>query len=270
MHALSIIISYYKQPENLKLILKFLKKQTYKNFEVILSEDDNNPETLAWVKNIRKHLPFPLLHIYQEKDYGFRKNAMLNKAITISSSDNLVFIDGDCVPHKHFAKEYARNFEVKKILSGRAVMLDKKITEQLIETHDEKVLQWKNLLFSRSEMLKEGFYFPYFPLYWKVRGLVGRNWGVKKDHLLAVNGFDNDYVHAGVGEDVDIEWRLKASGLTMKSLKNKAIVYHLFHPKGYSEKNVRKNYDLLNRKKQQGNIVCKNGLKQVSAPLINE
>ncbi len=29
--------------------------------------------------------------------------------------------------------------------------------------------------------------------------------GVAKDKLLAVNGFDEDYQTAGVGEDVDIE-----------------------------------------------------------------
>ncbi len=269
MPKLSIIVSYYKQPRNLEIILEALKRQKFKDFEVILSEDDNNPQTLQFVRRIRNALSFPLLHIYREADKGFRKNEMLNKAVKISRTENLVFIDGDCVPHPYFTSEYFRNFEEGKILSGRSVMLDEKTTKKLLEKQDWKVLNWKKLLRTSSEKIKEGIYFPYFPLYWKVRGLVGRNWGVMKKHLVAVNGFDNDYVFAGVGEDVDIEWRLKASGLIPKSVKNKAIVFHLYHPKGYSEKFVQKNYELLQKKQKEGHIVCLNGLNEVSEPLVN-
>ena len=97
----------------------------------------------------------------------------------------------------------------------------------------------------------------------KSRGLVGRNWGAFKDDLLAVNGFDSDYVFAGVGEDVDVEWRLLENGVERKSLKNKAIVYHIYHKKVYSEVKVKKNYDLFYRKKNLKNIRCLNGIETI-------
>ena len=39
---ITIIISYYKALTNLKLILKALNNQSNNNFEVIISEDDQN------------------------------------------------------------------------------------------------------------------------------------------------------------------------------------------------------------------------------------
>ena len=97
---------------------------------------------------------------------------------------------------------------------------------------------------------------------------MARNCGIYKQHLLNINGFDNDYIYAGVGEDCDIEWRLSAIGIKPKSVKNKAIVYHLYHDKTYSELNVAKNVELLKNKQQKNNVKCINGLKQL-LPVTN-
>ncbi|MBI9033995.1 MAG: hypothetical protein JEZ03_05970 [Bacteroidales bacterium] len=97
----------------------------------------------------------------------------------------------------------------------------------------------------------------------KERGLIGCNWGVRKEHLIEINGFDEDYAKAGVGEDVDVEWRLKAIGLRKKSMKNKAIVYHMYHPRSYSEDGVQFNYSLLKNKQSANAIKCVNGLESL-------
>jgi len=97
----------------------------------------------------------------------------------------------------------------------------------------------------------------------KKRNLLGCNWGILRKHLLEVNGFDEDYAHAGVGEDVDIEWRLTASGIKKYSMKNKAILYHLYHERIYSEDGVKNNYKLLEQKKQMNEIKCKNGIQKL-------
>ena len=108
--------------------------------------------------------------------------------------------------------------------------------------------------------MKEGIYWPYFNLHFKERKLSGCNWGIKKEDLLSVNGFDEDYVRPGVGEDHDIEWRLKSKGLKMKSIKNRAIVYHLYHPKNSTKDDARFNDSLMEHKKQANQIECANGL----------
>lgn len=262
---LTVIISYYKALDNLKLILKALNKQSCNNFEVILSEDDFNPETINFLQEYQKSYNFPIAHAYQQKDEGFRKNEMLNKSIIKSNSEKLIFIDGDCVPHKHFIKNYSKSFKEGFILDGRAVMLDYETTKFVLQNQKLNKLNIFNLLFTKSTLLKNGIYFPLFPLSLKKsgRGLVGRNWGICKKHLIEVNGFDMDYTNAGVGEDVDIEWRLKSIGVKTLLMKNKSIVYHLHHKRGSYDKMFQHNYDLFNKKQIENNIFCLNGITNI-------
>lgn len=259
MKKLSIIISYYKALANLELILRALEYQSERNFEVIVSEDDSNALTTKYIQEAS--FRFPIQHLFQKEDKGFRKNMMLNRSIKASISPWLVFIDGDCIPHQHFVRSYSRNLRKGIYLSGRRVMLGPAISSKLIVQKELNQLSLFSILNSDSSKKKEGIYSPVFPLTLSTpRGLVGCNWGIHKEHLIEVNGFDQDYVMAGVGEDVDIEWRLLASGIKIKSIKNKAIVYHLHHEQSYSESNVQKNFELFKEKKKKGKIYCENGL----------
>ena len=258
----TIIISYYKALTNLKLILKALNFQSNNSFEVIISEDDQNEETVSFLKNNKSQYNFPIEHIYQKEDAGFRKNVMLNRAIIKAKNDLLVFIDGDCIPNKHFVKEYINNSEKAKILTGRRVMLGKKTSKSLINSFSLDKLNLLSLIFSDTKKVKEAIYFPYFKLFYKQRGLCGCNWGILKEHIMLVNGFDEDYQNPGVGEDTDIEWRLKQSGFKMKSVKNKAIVFHIYHPRIYSASAVKINYDIFQERKKANSIRCSNGIEK--------
>ena len=130
---LTIIISYYKAIDNLKLILKALNNQSNRNFEVILSEDDYNENTIEFILQNNHLFFFPITHLYQKEDNGFRKNEMLNRSIVQSKTNKLTFIDGDCIPHKHFVRENLKSMKEGYIYIGRAVLLGKKLTEQIIE-----------------------------------------------------------------------------------------------------------------------------------------
>lgn len=259
---ISIIISYYRSLPNLRLILLALRKQSYMDFEVIVAEDDESNELPEFLTNHATHFPFPIVHLSQP-DLGFRKCMILNEAIRRSSSEFLVFIDGDCIPHRHFAKEYAKNAKEGAFFIGRRVMLDEKTSKKLLHHPHKSSPSFINLIFSSSEKRKEAIYFPWFSIFLKQRGLKGANWGVMKKHLLEINGFDEDYMHAGVGEDVDIAWRLRGLGLHSKSMKNKAIVYHLFHHRSYSQEGVRNNYHILADKKASQGIICPNGIEKL-------
>jgi len=260
---ITIIISYYKALDNLKIILDALNKQSDMNFELILSEDDSNEETINYLKNNSSCFNFKIQHLFQKEDNGFRKNYMLNRAISLCKTDYMVFIDGDCVPHHHFVKEYKKNLRRDYFFIGRAVMLDEKLSNSIRKKQSLHKFNFLSIFFSNSKHKKDGIYFPFFNLHLSTKGLVGRNWGIYRQHLIDVNGFDNDYVKAGVGEDVDIEWRLLANGIKRKSIKNRAIVFHLYHKKAYSELNVAKNYKLLADKKQMNNIKCINGINKL-------
>ncbi len=259
---LTIIISYYKAIDNLKIILKALNNQSNNKFEVILSEDDFNQATINFISENKHIYNFRISHLYQKEDNGFRKNKMLNKSILHSQSQKIVFIDGDCIPHKHFAKQYINHLKDGCFFSGRSVLLNSEISKNVLENQSLKQLNLLKLLFSSSKRIKAGIYSPFFSLSAKKRGLVGRNWGASKKDLLEINGFDEDYILAGVGEDSDIEWRLLENGIQMKSIKNKAIIYHLYHIKSYSQQGVRSNFKLMKKKQNKKNIICLNGIKK--------
>lgn len=256
---ISIIISHYNNVPNLTLILDALNKQSVKDFEAIVSEDGSDSATALFLKNCS--YAFPIQHNTQV-DEGFRKNRILNTSIKTSKGDFLVFIDGDCIPHRHFVKAYEKVKNKDAICYGRRVMLSKKISEKLLHQKCFNGLSMCSLLTSNSKKVKESIYSPIVPLNFKERGLKGCNWGIKKEILNKVNGFDEAYVYATVGEDDDIEWRLKGVGVEKYSMKNKAITYHLHHKRTYFKNGTEINQEIMKKNQLSNQFVCLNGLNK--------
>jgi hypothetical protein len=144
---------------------------------------------------------------------------------------------------------------------GRRVMLSEQHTNTLL--CKETKLSLVSLIRFGSSEIKHSFYFPSRkPTIAKNKGIWGCNWGIKKTLLIQVNGFDEDYLKAGIGEDVDIEWRLRKTGVPILYAKHNAIVYHLYHPSHYGDAIVQENMQLLKSKKEIGQYFCVNGLKK--------
>ncbi len=262
---LTVIISYYKALDNLKVILKALNHQSSHDFEVILSEDDFNEETIRYFSDHSHTYSFPIRHLHQSADLGFRKNEMLNRSLRECKTELVAFIDGDCIPHRHFVKAYLHHSKQGCFMAGRAVMLGERVSAEILKTEALDKLNFFSLLTTDSYKVKEAIYNPFFPMAYKTRGLSGRNWGCFKKHLLDINGFDEDYTNAGVGEDVDIEWRLMAHGIKRVSIKNKAIVFHLYHPRVYGQEGVQHNYRLLAQKKELHHLRCLHGINDLES-----
>jgi GT2 family glycosyltransferase len=256
---ISIIVAFYKRLDTLSLILQALQNQSEKDFEVIIAEDDNNEQALAYINNAMETLPLSIKHVKQKEDLGFRKNQMLNKAIKITKGEFIIFLDGDTIPHKHLVKQYKQNAREGIALYGRRVMLSKTMTEKLFSADNLKYITPYYLLTTKSKRLRYGMYLPFIKSN-RETGIWGCNWGILKKHLIAINGFDEDYQKAGVGEDVDIEWRLKQIGIKLLFLKFGALTFHLFHKENYSQEDVNFNFNLFKEKKKIGDSYCKNGL----------
>ena len=196
----TVIIGYYKKINYLELILQGLSQQSFKDFEVIIAEDNNEPSTVEFISAYQKKVPFPL-KVVQQEDKGFRKNRILNEAVSQAAGETLVFFDGDCIPHKECIKEHYINTTAKAILSGRRVMLSKSITDRLLQANSFKSISHIELVLSGSKHIEESIYLPYS---WipkkKKRGLLGCNFSIQKKALEEINGFDEDYEKAGVGK----------------------------------------------------------------------
>lgn len=258
----SLIISFYKHLDFLELILQSLDKQSFKNFEIIIAEDNNDPQTVEFINKARLMHTYSIQHISQE-DIGFRKTRILNNAVKTAKGEQIVFIDGDCILQKHFMKEYNKAITDIHFCYGRRVFCSKKYTDILLKS---KSIKNNNILLAflyGGKSIGAGLYLPFKKNKDKQqRRILGCNWGLSKKNILSVNGFDEDYNRAGVGEDFDIDWRLKKQGLKVRSMKGKAIVYHMYHKVNYNPSDTEYVEKLMAEKKIIGKSFCVNGISQ--------
>ena len=260
---ISLIISFYKRLDFLDLILQSIEKQSFRDFEVIVAEDNNDPSTTENVARARLLYKFNILHRSQE-DTGFRKTRILNDAVRSASGEKLVFIDGDCVLHRHFLKAYNESITENNFCYGRRVYCSGKHTGLLLASRSiEKCTIWSAILLG-GRSIGAGFYFPVrIKRSKQSRRILGCNWGIMKKNILAVNGYDEDYTRAGVGEDFDIDWRLKKQGLRINSMKGRAIVFHLHHKPNYSPSDTDHVEKLMAEKKEAGETFCRSGILKI-------
>jgi cellulose synthase/poly-beta-1,6-N-acetylglucosamine synthase-like glycosyltransferase len=264
----SIIVSYYKNLSNLEIILHALNNQTAKNsFEVIVSEDDDDLSTKQFLNTIKSNLNYPITHTSQ-KDEGFQKCKSLNNAIKISSTDFLIFIDGDCIPHKKFVANYINSKKERVVLFGRRVVLSESLSKKIIAKKEFSFIALLNLMIFKCKRIEDSIYFPFINKWIKKKKaslLLGCNMGINKADLMAINGFDEDYIFPGGGEDSDIEWRLKKiEGIQFKSMRFMAIVYHLYHTERFNKEQEIERTEFMNKKINAGYFFCKNGLTKTS------
>ena len=245
----SVVISFYNRLDYLKFVLAGFERQTLRDFEIIIADDGSKREVVEEIEKLSRNISFPVTHLWHE-DKGFRKNKILNRAITSSNSEYLIFVDGDCVPHKEFVKEHLNYSSIGKCLTGRRVNLSEKITNGLtLEKVRNGYLEENTLsliadsLFGKSNYVERGFYFRNQfirnILNKKKRGLLGCNFSLFKKDMFAINGFDERYELPSIGEDSDVQFRLELQKVKIVSLGNIAVQYHLYHKlQDRSQKNL--------------------------------
>ena len=259
----SLIIAVYRRNDFLRLILRALELQTFRNFEVIVAEDCRDEETVVLLAEYCARGILPIKHVAQD-DIGFRKNRIMNAAIKVARAEVLVFLDGDCIPHRNFVAAYANAVVPGFAYWGRRVMLGPRISARLNIGRMKLPITLRDLLLSDSRRIEEALPLRALGAQVKSRAISGCNWGICKRHLLAVNGFDEDYVSACVGEDVDVEERLILSGIKLKSMRNRAIVYHLHHRPNENADSHAANLQLMKDKIRRHGAICRNGLRSLT------
>ena len=258
---ISLIIPVYKKIDFLDRVLDSIKHQVYKNFEVIITEDDNSLKVKEYLNKKIKSLNYKLIHKSQE-DLGYRRNTALNKGVLVSSGELIVVIDGDCMIHKKFLYEYAKNFSKGDLFTGRRVDLGKLFSEKIIKQKKSRINLLELLLSdSRKKKIICGVYFPWLNIKRNSR-ILGSNFGITKKILLKINGFDENYIGYGL-EDVDLEKRVLFAGGTLVSMKQKAIQYHLFHPEPQGDTSLYEyNRKLLEKTVKNQKWFCENGINK--------
>jgi glycosyltransferase involved in cell wall biosynthesis len=264
----SLIISVYRDVAKLRCILETLKLQTHQNFEIVVSEDGEDPKMASLLEpyiagsNRVQHLTQP--------DKGFRKNRALNSAVRNAQSDYLIFIDGDCVPHPCFVSAHLKQSEPLKICAGRRVELGPVFSDRLINRPDYVVVladNWRYLI-RIAAIVRDSGKNPesglFSPLLHGLKrssplSIVGCNFSCSKRSLQVVNGFNEDFESPGLGEDSDIEWRMKRAGFYTKNVKFLTPLFHLHHSRSYQVSQA--NLTIYNQSKSEDQWRCVRGLE---------
>ena len=238
---ISIIIAVYKDIEALKLIIEALKNQDYPDLEVIVAEDNNDTKMAEYIRSISD---LDVKHTTQE-DLGIRKARSQNNAILKSTGDYLIFIDGDCIPYTSFIDAHSKLAEEGYVLSGRRVNLGPEISTQIRHGSVSTSSLENNYLFKSLGLLKNGSSHTAQGIYikpdsWLYKNTVakrkksnlnilGCNFSCYKKDMLTIDGFDESYGETAVPDDTDLQWRLEAAGLRLKTCKLSANQFHLYH-----------------------------------------
>lgn len=273
MKKVSIIVSTYKQIKQLELVFAALNVQSSKEFEVIIADDGTGDAIHKFIKDNSAASPFDVTLLTQE-DRGFRKNKILNKAIVKAAAPYLIFLDGDCVPHFDFVKHHLLHKNKNTVLCGRRVNLSKKMSDEITKAgilkKESQKVSFKHFIDSMKNKKDHSTYVEHGivvenKLIRKIfkndqPKIVGCNFSLHKSLIEKINGFDENYIGPGIGEDSDIEFRLRLINTKLNSLRNLAVVFHLYHKSTKVESN-NYNYYLEVLKKKEA--VCKNGITKI-------
>lgn len=273
---ISAIVPTYNRPQALKLCLLSLAQQSTPPHEVLIADDGSGPETRTMVEVMRETLrtAFPVRHVWQE-DAGFRKPRILNETVRQSTGDYLVFIDGDCMAHRHYIRSHIEYSDVNAILTGKRVDIGKTLTERLLA--EGTVLNslgmrllWDSVV-GGSRKVDEAVRVTNPALRRLLHrdritpdGVWGCNLSMHKSLFIGINGCDEDFLD-GSAEDNDLGIRALNQGKKIRTLRGIAVIFHLWHQSSWQFGNEkhRQNLEIIKRRIESRETVCRNGYRKL-------
>ena len=267
----SVIFSTYNSPEWLEKVLWGYSVQTVRDFEIVIADDGSGDETRQVIENLRPEIGIPIQHIWQ-KDEGFQKSRILNKAIVAAQSDYLIFSDGDCIPRKDFVEMHLQHRKPGRFLSGGYFMLpmstSKAITKEAIVDQQCFEVKW---------LAENGLRRTYKTLKLTARGTLrnllnrltttrptwnGHNSSGWKKDILEANGFDERMQYGG--QDRELGERLENRGVKGVQIRYTAVVVHLDHKRGYrTQESILKNKGIRKETRRTGRTRTEYGIEKL-------
>jgi glycosyltransferase involved in cell wall biosynthesis len=240
-----LIASTYNNPRSLALCLESVACQWVRPGSVAIADDGSGPETLAVIEAFRaKHPGISVRHVWHE-DRGFRKAAILNRAIASSEAEFLVFIDGDVLIHPGFVARHAAMARPDRFSSGSLIRLDAEATAAVAEEDvtSGRVFD-RTWLKANRAIDRVGTWAKAMPLPFPVqaaldrlspvqRAWCGANASAFREAILRVNGFDETMRWGGGDKELGV--RLANAGVRGQHLRFTAPLVHLDHPRGYAD-----------------------------------
>lgn len=254
----SLITTTYNWPAALDVVLTSVARQTVLPDEVVIADDGSGPETAALVQRWQARLPIPVRHVWQD-DLGFRAARARNLAIAAAHGEYLIFIDGDMVLERHFVADHARAARADSFIQGMRLHADRNLTERILAERKTRFGLFEAGLGERKFLLRSRLLslLEYRPTT-SLRRMGACNQAYWRDHLMAVNGFNEEMVGWGM-EDDELAVRLLNKGYRRRLLKFAANAVHLDHPRRKPE-GINPNQRILADTRARAATWCRQGL----------
>jgi len=254
----TLIISTYNWPEALDLVLLSILEQNIYPLEVIIADDGSSKSTANLIESYKSSFPVSLKHVWHE-DNGFRKTAILNKAIALAEGNYIIQADGDCILHRNFVKDHVSSAIPGLYLYGSRVNIKEQHLSYLFKKKQVHFKVFSKGIKKRTRALHIGLlsklYKPSTVFSKKYRGC---NTSFYKSDFIAVNGYDEDIKGWG-REDSELALRFHNYGLKGKRLRYKGIVFHIFHKEKPKDR-LELNNKIEEQTKRLERIKCKTGV----------
>jgi|TARA_B100001093_G_scaffold119710_1_gene112379 glycosyltransferase involved in cell wall biosynthesis len=271
MPSISVIISTYNKPNFLEKVLTGYAHQTFKDFEIIIADDGSTKKTKNIINKFSQSISQDIIHVWQ-KDNGFRKCKILNKAIIISSNEYLVFSDGDCIPNRHFLDTHNKLAKSGYFLSGGHFPVNEKVSNAIklkdIEAGDcfNKSFIFKNgqpLGKNFFKLIKNSFLAKCLDQITPTKNTFnGNNSSSWRKDIIFSNGFDERMEYGGL--DCELGYRLNNNGIKSIQVRNRATVIHLYHTRPY------KNAEAVNKNRKIRKNTLQKHIKKTNYGIENQ
>jgi glycosyltransferase involved in cell wall biosynthesis len=293
MH-LTLAVTTHRRPDALAAVLGSVAAQRSPPDELIVADDGSGDETPKVIQSFASTVPYPVRHVWQEH-LGFRVARLRNLAIASASGDYIVFIDGDMLLHPEFIADHRRFARPRTFTQGVRIPLDEPATAAVI-THgrrtkaaatqsahavpadrsgaaarQEHSMRDGALVAASGRRAIYGWHCPpvSFLLRYIANGFIAIkscNQGFWRSDLVAVNGFDEDFVGWG-SEDKDLCVRLRHHGVARQTLLFGGIAFHLHHAPASRARHA-DNEKLLALTRNERKVRCSRGLDGHSRPVL--
>ena len=233
---ISFIVLTYNRSDALLAVLRSLAGQCGPEHEVLIADDGSRSDQVAMLLRHCPDFMCSVRHIWHP-DVGFTAAGARNLGAHFSCGDYLVFLDGDCIPHRWFVAQHVRLAEPGIFVNGSRVLLNESLTKlvltQKLDLANKTTLFWYQArIKGECNKLAHLICWP-FPLFrvhksFSWRGIRSCNLGVWRSDFFAINGFDETFMGWG-HEDADLVLRLSHLGVRRKNGFMATEVFHLWH-----------------------------------------
>ena len=227
---LALVITTHERPEALAAVFDSVGRQRVPPDEIIIADDGSGAATQQSIAAFVSSSTVPVRVVTQPHE-GFRAARLRNLGSAATSSDYLVFIDGDMLLHPLFIADHQHLARPRYYTQGVRVHTDASLTNELIAKPAALPSFWsaglgglRRLYLVRSPALATMAR----TIANGVVAIKSCNLGIWREDFVRVNGFNEAFEGWGP-EDKELCVRLENAGVQRQTLMFGGIALHLHH-----------------------------------------